>query len=484
MLLLVLEPPPDVVASLRASAHRVGGHAARHCAWYRALGAVDDAGPGRLAAMILLGPSASQAGMEIERERARAALQALCAKIDAHPQLTAAHGAARDHLAGVLERTADESELLAAVEALGRLEAGTEDAVQALFRSEVHAARPVHDPERLREVRRRIGEWAAWRAGEQWRDFADRIDIVAVLDRRSYRVQLGTQFESRRVAYRYTAADLGRMPAAARRTVDDVWACRMPALPEFGADLKLERPREVHCAACGARGRVELQQSWGSMAYPFSTTFACHDKVGVQCQSRMGDAVAYVGVPEAPQFVSEFIAAHATIDPAPERMLAFEVDRVAPAWIEHVEASAGARLREMLANAEADVRDGERISRQRLRVTWTGVTEIEYRFEGRSYRMWIPERVDVNPIAVAHPLPSADGAPAPGAATPQDPRPVREPDAPSQGGADMAALQASRRRGRPGAAASGTPWLRSVGPWLAILAAVACTLAWIVVSRI
>jgi hypothetical protein len=48
----------------------------------------------------------------------------------------------------------------------------------------------------------------------------------------------------------------------------------------------------------------------------------------------------------------------------------------------------------------------------------------------------------------------------------------------------MAALQASRRRGRPGAAASGTPWLRAVGPWLAILAAVACTLAWIVVSRI
>lgn len=483
MLLFVLEPPKELVQSLRASALRVGSRAAQRCDWYRALGSIDDAGPGRLAAMILLGPPAAQVGMEIERERSRLSLHGLSSKIDAHPQLAAAHAPARDQLAAVLEHSHDERELLAAADAVTKLDSELEQSVETLFCSEVYDVWPVRDPERIRDIQRRIGDWAAWRAGEAWRAFGEHIELLAVLDRRSYYVELGTQFESRRVAYKYTAADLGRMPAAARGAVDDVWTCRMPALPVFGADLKLERAQEVQCPRCGARGRVELQEAWGTMAYPFSTTYACHDKVGVQCQTRMGHAAAYVGVPGAPGFVSEFIDAHASIDPSRERMLEFEVDRVSPAWIERVEASVSAKLREMLASADADVRGNERITRQRLRVTWTGVSEIQYRFEGRNYLIWIPERADVIPIAVEHPLPSVDSAaaaPAP-VTEPQTSTPRWSPqDASPADQVEMSTREVPTQASSARAPSGGSSWIRSVGLWLAVFTVLACVVMWMV----
>jgi hypothetical protein len=462
---------------------RVGSRAAQQCEWYRVLGSIDNAAPGRLAAMILLGPPAAQAGMEIERERSRMSLMGISSKIDAHAQLAAAHGALRDQLAATLERTQDERELLAAVDGIAKLDAQLEQAVEALFCSEVYDVWPVRDPERIRDIQRRIGDWAAWRAGEAWRAFGERIELLAVLDRRSYYVELGTQFESRRVAYKYSASDLGRMPAAARGAVDDVWTCRMPALPIFGADLKLERAQEVQCPRCGVRGRVELQEAWGTMAYPFSTTYACNDKVGIQCQTRMGHAAAYLGVSGTPGFVSEFIDAHASIDPAPERMLEFLVDRVSPAWIERVEASVSNKLREMLANADADVRSNERITRQRLRVTWTGVTEIQYRFEGHNYLIWIPERADVIPIAVEHPLPSVDSASAPpsSAPEPQEVSPARTPGVSSPPNHhDTAMDDVPTQPARMIKPASGSTWIRSAGLWLAIFAVLVGVVMWMV----
>src|SRR5690606_38168474 len=137
-----------------------------------------------------------------------------------------------------------------------------------------------------------------------------------------------------RVPYKYGAADAARMPAGAKATLAEPGSCAMPALPQFAADLKLTRPQEVRCPRCAASGRVELQESWGTTAYPFSTTFACHDKVGVQCQTRLAWAKAQVAPGGVPAFVSDFVEAHAGGMDAGERSLALMAPRIPTRWIE------------------------------------------------------------------------------------------------------------------------------------------------------
>lgn len=481
MLLFVLEPPKDLLQSLRASAFRVGSRAARRCPWYVALGNIESATPALLAAMILLGPPAAQAGMAIERETARWALQDLSDRLDAHPQLVKSHGSMRDQLVRTIEGSQDEAELLAACDEVGKLDAALEQAIETLFCSEIFDVWPVRDPERIQAIRGRISEWAAWRAGEEWRPLGDAVELLDVLDRRSYRVELGTQFETRRVAYKYTAPDVARMPPRARATLDDVWSCRMPALPVFGTDLKMDRPQDVQCPACGACGRVALQEAWGSTSYPFSTTFACHDKAGVQCQTRMGRASDHLGVPGAPEFIGEFIDAHASIDPSPERTLEFETARISPAWVARIEPTVSAKCMEMMAAADADLRSGERITKQRLRISWTGVSEVRYRYHGQDYVIWIPERVDVTPIALEHPLPSQDST-VPVAEAPQDPEPQPLQGQPVETKVS-AASEPDTVREMPvhtERARRGSGWIRSAGLWLALFTILACIAMWIV----
>src|SRR5690606_21383053 len=48
---------------------------------------------------------------------------------------------------------------------------------------------------------------------------------------------------------------------------------------------------------------------------------------------------------------------------------------------------------------------------QRLRIEWNELTEVRYRYRGKDYVVWIPERTDVQPIALEHPLPSAAASP-------------------------------------------------------------------------
>jgi len=480
MLLFVLEPPKDLAQSLRVSAFRVGSRAAQRSAWYRALGDIDTATPALLAAMILLGPTAAQAGMQIERENARWALLDMSTKIDAHPQLKQAHGATRDQLARTLEGSQDEAELLAACDEVSKLDASVEQSIETLFCSEIFDVWPVREPQRIAGIRQRISEWAAWRAGEEWRPLGDAVELVAVLDRRSYRVELGTQFETRRVAYKYSAPDIARMPPHARAALNDVWSCRMPALPQFGTDLKLERPQEVQCPRCGARGRVELQEAWGSTSYPFSTTYACHDKAGVQCQSRMGRASDHLGVPGAPPFIGEFIDAHASIDPGPERTLEFEVARISPAWIARIEPTVSAKCMQMLQVADADLRPSERITKQRLRISWTGVTEVQYRYHGQDYVIWIPERIDVTPVALEHPLPLQDGAAAAEAVQEEEAQPPQEraTEIVSNAEPDQSSM---REMSHPDSPVRGGPsWIRSAGLWLAIFALLGCIALWVV----
>lgn len=480
MLLFVLEPPKELVQSLRASAMRVGGRAAQRCPWYRALGEVETAPPAVLAAMVMLGPPAAQAGMEIERERARWALHDLSGRLAAHSALAKAHGAARDELAQIVEGSRDEQELLDACGRVEALDAALEQSIEALFCSEIFEVWPVRDAARIRALRQRICEWAQWRAGEAWRPLGEVIELKDVFDRRSYRVELGTQYETRRVAYKYSAPDIARMPPGARGTLEDVWRCRMPALPCFGNDLKLDRPQEVQCPRCGARGRAELQEAWGSTAYPFSTTFACHEKVGVQCQTRMGRGGDHLGVPGAPAFIGEFIDAHASLDPAPERMLDIETAQIPPAWLARAEPTVAARCRELLAAAEADLRPGERIARQRLRVNWTGVTEVHYSYEGADYVIWVPERVDVIPVALEHPLPAQDAA-----ASAEPPAAASEPAAwgrSAQGHAmsDEAAGEARADRASSRAQSERGGWMRSLGLWIGIAAVLVLAALWIV----
>jgi len=472
MVLFALEPPKALTESLRTSARRVGGRAAQRIHWYRSLGDIETAGTATLAAMVLLGPAATLAGLELEREGARWALETIAGKIECHPALLQIHGEARERLQGILETSQDEAEVLEACTAVQQLDSGVDRSIETLFRREVFDARSVDDAQTIRNLRRRIGDWAAWRAGQAWQGFGDQVEIVAVLDRRSYRIELATQIETRRIAYKYGVQDVARMPPAARATLEDVWSCRMPALPQFGADLKLIQPQEVRCPRCRAVGRAELHEAWGSMAYPFSTTFACGDKAGVQCQTRIGRAGTSIGVPGVPSFVAEFIDSYASLDPAPERTLQIEAARILPSWLERIEPGTAAVVKGMLDASSADVKPNERVTRQRLRVTWTGVTEVRYRHEDREYRIWLPERIDATPIALEHPLPSeSQSAPTDQAAGAVTTSPSR---AASSAG-ESSAMQPEVSLRTPSGSAGG---MRSIAFWFAILAVLGVLALW------
>jgi serine/threonine protein kinase len=500
VLLFVLEPPKGLVDNLRASARRVGGRAAQRCDWYRALGDPAAASPATLGALVVLGPPAAQQGMEREREAARRALGEQSMTIDSHPRLRESHGEARERLAATLEASQDEDEVLALPVRVDALSQAIERSLGALWREAVFESRPLTEPGRLAEVRRRIGEWAAWKAGEGWAGFGEQVELRQVTERRGYRLQLATQIETRRVPYKYGPADVARMPARAKATLDQVWSCAMPALPQFAADLKITRAQDLRCPRCGASGRVELQESWGSTAYPFSTTFACADKVGVQCQTRLAWANEHLPAPGVPAFVSDFIEAHARQEDAPERALELMAPRIPARWIEQLPSE---RVRNDLAakldGVDGDVKSNERVSAQRLRITWNGLAEIHYRYRGKDYVVWIPERRDALPIAIEHPLPSAsdtagsqsaDAANHTASALPATSHDRREKHKRMQGGDVASAADASANQplaedadtpaiARP-AAPSMPRWLRTLMWWGGALIAAVCLLTWIV----
>ena len=268
------------------------------------------------------------------------------------------------------------------------------------------------------------------------------------------------------------------MPAPARATLGDVWACEMPALPQFGTDVKLSVPQQVSCPRCGATGRVELQESWGTLVYPFSTTFACHDKVGVQCQTRVARASDGVAVAGVPAFVADFVAAHALEKPSPERSLVVEAPRIPARWIEAMPTGALKRECEAMHAASAqDLRSAERIAEQRLSIHWTGVAEVLYRYEGKAYRVWVPDREDATPIALDHPVIATE--PANVEQPPVAPAPVSEPvqvsssESPSVPAHVQSAVLARRVGGALG-------WVKSFVLWLAIFGVVSAVAAWIV----
>jgi len=472
ILLFVLEPPKDLLQSLRAAAQRVGGGAARHCAWYRAFGSVETAGPAALAAMVLLGPPAAEQGVQALREQTRDALAALTMTIEGNAVLRARHGGARERLAVLVESSREEAEALALPERVQELAHAAEQSVAALWRDQIFESRAVDDPARLSELRRRIGEWARWRAGDAWAGFGERIELSAAIERRSYRLQLASQIEARRVPYNYGAADVARMPARAREALADVWRCAMPALPAFAADVKLAQALEIRCRRCRASGRVELQESWGSTAYPFSSTFACHDKVGVQCQTRSARAQEDLPASEVPAIVADFIEAHAREDELPDRALELTAPGIPACWSESIGyPPLRSVLRRQLAAAAAEVKQGERVSAQRVRASWTGLTEVRYRFEGRDYVIWIPQRVDALPIALAHPLPSADAA----AASERETQRVA-----SQAPEPAQAMPAEPVRGPAPFPPGGRKWLHALLWCAASLGAVWILLGWMV----
>jgi hypothetical protein len=473
MLLFVLEPPKGLVESLRASARWVGGRAAQRCDWYRALGDPATAGPAALAAMVLLGPPAAQHGTELERDAARRSLDALSMTIDSNARLLEAHGEARDRLAATLEASRDEDEVLALAAQVAGNSQAIEASLDTQWREAVFETRAVTDPARLTEVRRRIGEWAAWKAGERWAGFGEQIELRSVSERRGYRVQLATQIEARRVPYQYGPADVARMPARAKAALDDVWSCAMPALPQFAADVKITHAQDLRCSRCGASGRVELQECWGSTAYPFSTTFACGDKVGVQCQTRVAWANEHLPAAGVPAFVDDFVEAHAHQENAPERTFEFMAPRISARWIDQLPAEAVRNdLAAKLDGVAADIKPNERASAQRLRITWNALAEAHYRYRGRDYVVWIPERSDALPIALEHPLPSV------AAAAPSNPSEVTGTQPVAT--ADQSSAQAEDITiARPGAQ-SLSRWLRMLLWWGGALIVAACLLTWIV----
>ncbi|MCC6532736.1 MAG: serine/threonine-protein kinase [Burkholderiales bacterium] len=481
MLLFVLEPPKGLVASLRASARRVGSRAARRCAWYRALGDIETASAATLAAMILLGPPAAQEGMEIEREAAQRKLEELALSIDACPALSAQHAAARDRLLEALERSGTEDEVLGLPAQIDALAQALERSLASLWEQTLFEGRALRDGGRIATLRRRIGEWAGWRAGEAWADFGARIESVEVIERRGYNIELATQIESRRIPYQYGAADSARMAAPARAVLADVWSCQMPALPAFGAELKLARAQELRCPRCGCGGRVELQESWGSLAYPFATTFSCHDKVGVQCQTRIARASRKLPIAAVPQFVADFVAERASEASAPERVLEVQAPSIPARWLERMPAGTVQSVcAELMASAAAEVKPNERATRQRLRIEWGGLAEVRYRYRGKPYVIWVPERSDATPIALAHPLPSAPtdaGVGADPIAHDGSVTLAEDNDlAPTVQASEAAAGNTATARRSAGVSG----WVRSLGIWLAICAGAALVFAWIV----
>lgn len=479
MLLFVLDPPKDMMASLRASAQRVGGRAARQCAWYRALGDPATATLATLAALILLGPPAAREGIARLREDAERSLAALSMRIDAAWQLDQQLGGERDELKAAIAAAHEEDAALTLPAQVATLGQRVERAIAALWQAEVFDGRALTDAARIERLRRRIGEWARWRAGDAWAAFGAQIDLVEVLERRSYRLRLESQIETRRVPYKHSASDLARMPAAARATVTDVWACAMPALPEFGAGLKLPSPRELRCARCNASGRAELQESWGTTAYPFSSTFACHDKVGVQCQTRIAWANEVLPAAATPQFVADFVDSHAAEEDSDERAIVLMAPGVAPEWLAGM--PEGAVKRECVQKLDAvsrDLKPGERITAQRLSIAWTGLVQARYRYQGKEYLIWVPERADALPIALEHPLPMDPTA---AASVP-----------PPQSGEEPAATRVDERTSAPyipdpdplpaGRAGPLAPpaWIKTLSFWGAVVAAIACLVIWMV----
>jgi serine/threonine protein kinase len=480
MLLFVLEPPNDLLANLRASAMRVGGGAAQRCDWYRALGDRDSASAAVLAAMILFGPSAAQEGIRVVKDQALRRLLALGTTIRASAPLMQALGAELDTLTADAESMLDEDAAMALPARIDTFALALDREIGELWTQEVFDGRVIEDPSRHAQLRARINEWASWRAGDAWARFGDQIEIAQAVERRAYKVQLDSQIESRRVPYKYSAPDIARMPPHARATLDDVWSCAMPALPEFGSGIRLPAPREVQCGRCGVRGRAELLESWGTTLYPFSTTFACQDKVGVQCQTRVAWANEVLPVPKTPSVVGDFVTSQTTEEEPEDCRIELLAPGIEPKWIALMpQAAVKKECEEKIATVATDLRNGERITWQRLRLAWAGLTEVHYRYRGKSYVVWIPDRVESLPIALDHPLPSESTAAEQRAPQPAaNPAPPAATDTPSITAEPMPAATTRPALDRHAqGAASG--WAKSVSLWGVAITVVLLVIYWL-----
>ena len=175
--------------------------------------------------MVLLGPPAAQHGMELEREAARRSLDALSLTIDSNAALLEAHGEARDRLAATLEASQNEDEVLALAAQLADLSQSIERSLDTQWREAVIESRAVAEPARLTEVRRRIGEWAAWKAGEGWAGFLDedqqRFDAYDALYRRHLVDENGVVYPAARTIIRDEALRAMSADMMARRGVPD-----------------------------------------------------------------------------------------------------------------------------------------------------------------------------------------------------------------------------------------------------------------------
>jgi len=465
----VADPTAAASGALRTRANAIAGGVARHCAWYGAMAEAATATAAELAALVVAGPAAVQAGIEALVAQTNEAARGLRLTIAGTPRI--AHLQERlAALEAAIAAANDEPEALALPATLAALESDVRAAVAALWQEEVFVARRITADDHLRALRHRISAYARQRAGEGYAAFGERIEIVAAIGRRAYTVRLDSQIEARRTSYKYTESDRARMPALARAAVLDPWVCPMPALPQLAADFRMGGDERVRCPRCGQEASVRLNESWGSKGFLFTTAYACHDRVGIQAQVRSITAKDRVPPAFVPASVADLIEALATEETAPERTVEVVVPQFDAGLLDPMpDGPVKEATRASAAAAVADLEEGQRITAQRLRLRWSGLVEVRYRYEGRDWLMWVPARADRKPIDPESPLPKeppaladaaaeSDSAPEPARA-----RPVLTPvPAPAPGPAAQDVREVPR--GAPSPA-----WLRHVLVWGAIV---------------
>jgi hypothetical protein len=465
----VIDPAASAVAELRAHVATVAAGAARRCAWYTAIADPATASAAELAVLVIAGPAAVRNGMDAIAGDVRAAVARIDLTVSGNDRL-AGFAARVESLRASIDTAADEQAALRLPVAAAELESEVTATLDGVWEQEVFVARRVSADEHLRPLRARISAYARQRAGDAYSDFGERIEIVAAIGRRAYTVRLDTQIESRRSPYKYSESDRARMPAAARATAADPWACAMPALPCHAADFRMGGATQVRCARCGQVATVKLNEAWGSKSFLFATVFACHDKVGLQIQSRSVTSEERVRPPFVPVAVADLVESLATEETSPDRTVEVVYPRIDDAVLEAIpDGPVKEACRGFVAEAMAESDDEQRITAQRLRLRWSGVTEVRYRHEGRDWVMWVPARVDRKPIDPESPLPKeppragAEPQAVPVPVAEPAPMPVREPVA-RPVLASVEPLHPPARR-----ASSGSSWLRHLAIWGAII---------------
>ena len=472
MRLTFLAVAPTQVDPLRTAAKAACTPTALAAGWFAALaGDADHAGAGALAALVYFGPVAAEQGLADRRAQARADLERMRITVEGGWRAKETHEEAFKALAAEIDVATGEAAVLALGAKIAAFGQSMRAALDAVFAREVFESRPVDDSKARAEVRARISSWASWRGGDAFALFGQQIDLLEVVERRGYAIELHTQIERRDRPYRYSESDVARMPVGARDTVADAWACAMPALTALATDLtsagggRAKHDPQVRCPRCSATGRVDIDSGWGAAAYLFSTTFACHNKVGVRVQTRA--RADSVNVPPAgvPDFVRDYMDSQAREDAAPAREIVTIGQAIDAATVAGIPPGP---VRDTclgcIEEAKAECSGDERVTRQRLRLRWSRFTEVRYRYRDREYTVWVPARTDREALAIDHPI-REGGATEPTAAAASRPEPVaadrsnpavsaRPAGAPAAASGARSSTSASRPEPAPSAAAS------------------------------